>query len=76
MYAVSYYADGRIQGATFRCPDLSRKHFEEKRDLNYPCALLRKDEEGESATAIAKHRYEELLRLFDEQVSNGAIVQS
>jgi|GEM_PF-4789167 len=64
MYAVSFYANGEIQGATFSCPVFSREYFEKQRDLNYPCALLQKNDEGVGATAIAKHRYEDLLRAF------------
>ena len=71
MYEVVFF-DGEIQGIPFTCPLFSSNYFEEKKALGLPCALLKKHEgEKNGSTAIAKHRYEDLLQAFDRQVSGN-----
>ena len=67
MYKVVYLDGEDIVSNSHRCPVFSRQDFDRKVASNIPCALLEYHEGiGTGATAIAKHRYQELLITFDK----------
>lgn len=55
-YVVAYFDGLKISGMPFQCPTYSRQLFEKKKQLEMPCALIKK-EEGK-ATLIDSFRYE------------------
>jgi hypothetical protein len=70
MHKVVYLNGEDIVSNSYRCPVYSRKDFDGKASSNIPCALLEYHEGvGTGATAIAKHRYQELLIAFDKFVT-------
>lgn len=62
-YAVAYFDGIRISGIPFRCPAYSRQLFEEKKRLEIPCALIKR-EKGESAVILDSFQYE----LLEQQI--------
>jgi hypothetical protein len=67
MYKVVYVDGAEIKSNPCRDPAYAREYFETKKALDIPCALLEDHEgEGNGATAIAKHRYDELIIAFDK----------
>ena len=65
-YAVAYFDGIKIGDIPFRCPVYSRQYFEEKKRLEMPCALVKR-EDGESAVILDSFQYD----LLEQQIKKS-----